>query len=29
MISLAKAHGVLYDPKRKALWAIGEKQLVR
>jgi hypothetical protein len=29
VISLAKAHGVLYDPKRKALWAIGDKQLVR
>jgi hypothetical protein len=29
VISLAKAHGVLYDPERSALWAIGDKQLVR
>jgi hypothetical protein len=28
-VGLALAHGVLYDPARKALWAIGDKQLIR
>lgn len=28
-IALAKAHGVLWDPVRSSLWAIGDKRLVR
>ncbi|MFF3561735.1 DUF6528 family protein [Streptomyces sp. NPDC002574] len=28
-IPLSRAHGVLYDPERAALWAIGEERLVR